>query len=416
MAVFRAFRAVRPVPGLAPHIAALPYDVMNSEEAGIEAKNNPYSFLHVDKAEIDIDPSIDIYDKKVYEKARENLCGMIEKGFLQKDQKESLYIYRQTMDGHVQVGLTGCVSVDDYVNGTIRRHENTRIDKELDRTNHIKYCSANTGPIFLIYKGKKEISRIIEAWMEENPPVYDFVSEDKVRHTVWAVADPLTVQRLASCFAEIDSLYIADGHHRAAAAVKVAEMKRKEKPRYTGNEEFNYFLGVLFPDTDIRIMDYNRVIWGLNGHSNEAFLEELNKSFVIEILPAKYQYKPDKKHTFGMYLDHKWYKLTARAGIYDPKDIISSLDVSVLQNSLLEPILGIKDPRTDNRIEFIGGIRGLDALEKKVDTGASVAFSMFPASTEDLIAASDSGKIMPPKSTWFEPKLRSGLFVHDLES
>lgn len=415
MAVLKAFRAIRPVQELAFRVAALPYDVMNSEEARDEVKGNPYSFLHVDKAEIDLDPSIDIHDLRVYEKAKENLNAMIEKGWVLKDKKESLYIYKQVMNGHEQIGLVGCVSADDYLNNNIKKHENTRKDKEKDRINHVKYCNANTGPIFLMYKAQEEITNIIKNWMTDNLPVYDFISDDRVNHTVWAIENREAIQKLTSLFGDIDSLYIADGHHRAASAVEVANIKRKENPDYRGDEEFNYFLGVLFPHNELKIMDYNRVVKDLNGYTAENFMEKVNEKFVVEEYAGKGQYKPDKKHAFGMYLDRKWYKLTAREKTFDPEDTVGSLDVSVLQDNLLNPILGITDPRTDDRIDFVGGIRGLGELEKRVEEGMTIAFSLFPTSVEDLMKIAEQGQIMPPKSTWFEPKLRSGLFIHDLE-
>lgn len=415
MAVLKAFRAIRPTPELAHRVAALPYDVMNSQEARCEVTNNPYSFLHVDKAEVDLDASIDIHDKRVYEKARENLEAMIEKGWLFTEEKESLYIYKQVMKGNEQTGLVGCVSADDYINNKIKKHENTRKDKEQDRINHVKYCNANTGPIFLMYKAQEEITDIIKVWMTENCPVYDFTSEDGVNHTIWAIGNREVIQKLTSLFGDIGSLYIADGHHRAASAVEVAKMKRKENPDYSGDEEFNYFLGVLFPHNELRIMDYNRVVKDLNGYTAEASMEKVNEKFTVEQYEDKGQYRPDNKHAFGMYLNHKWYKLTAREGTFNPEDTVGSLDVSILQDNLLNPILGIADPRTDDRIDFVGGIRGLGELEKRVEEGMTIAFSLFPTSVEDLMKIADQGKVMPPKSTWFEPKLRSGLFIHGLE-
>lgn len=415
MAVLKAFRAIRPVPELASRVAALPYDVMNSEEARRMVEGNPYSFLHIDKAEVDLDPSVDIHDERVYDKARENLEAMKEKGWLKKDEKESLYIYKQVMDGNGQIGLVGCVSADDYMNNRIKKHENTRKDKEQDRINHVKHCNANTGPIFLMYRAQEEISEIIDQWMKGNAPVYDFISEDAIEHVVWAIDDDETIKSLVSLFGGLDNLYIADGHHRAASAVEVARMKRRENPDYKGDEEFNYFLAVLFPHNELRIMDYNRVVKDLDGYTAEAFMEKVNEKFMAEKFSGKERYKPDEKHTFGMYLDNKWYKLTAKEGTFNPHDAVSSLDVSILQDNLLNPILGITDPRTDDRIDFVGGIRGLEELEKRVNEEMAAAFSMYPTSIEDLMAIADAGKIMPPKSTWFEPKLRSGLFIHDLD-
>ncbi|SHI86096.1 DUF1015 domain-containing protein [Lutispora thermophila] len=415
MAVLKAFKAIRPKAGLASKIAALPYDVMNSQEAMMMVEDNPYSFLHVDKAEIDLDESIDIYDKRVYEKAKDNLRMMEEKGWLMKDKQDMLYIYKLVMDGNEQVGLVGCVSVDDYINNKIKKHEYTREDKEKDRINHIKYCNANTGPIFLMYKGEKEIDEIIANWMRKNSPVYDFTAEDGIEHMVWAIEDQQVIDKLIYLFYNIDDLYIADGHHRAASAVKVAMMKREENQSYTGEEEFNYFLGVLFPHNQLKIMDYNRVVKDLNNYTVEEFLEKIKENFIVEEHGDKRQYKPRKKHDFGMYLNRKWYKLTAKEGTYDDEDAVGSLDVSILQDNLLNPVLGIKDPRIDDRIDFVGGIRGLGELEKRVEERMAVAFALYPTRVEDLMTIADQGKVMPPKSTWFEPKLRSGLFIHELE-
>jgi len=415
MVVLKAFKAIRPAPELASKIAALPYDVMDTMEARKEVEGNPYSFLHVDKAEIDLDPSIDIYDKRVYEKARENLNMMIEKGWFIKDDQERLYIYKQVMGEREQIGLVGCISVDDYINNKIKKHENTRTDKEQDRINHVKYCNANTGPIFLMYKAKEEIDEIINGWIRDNRPVYDFTSDDGIKHIVWVIENQDIIDKLICLFKDVDSLYIADGHHRAASAVKVAMMKREENPSYSGEEEFNYFLGVLFPYDQLQIMAYNRVVKDLNGYDVDTFLEKVGEKFVVEKYEGEEQYYPERKHAFGMYLNNRWYKLTAKEGTFNDNNAVESLDVSILQNNILDPILGIKDPRKDERIEFIGGIRGLEELEKRVEEGMAVAFALYPTSVEDLIKIADEGKVMPPKSTWFEPKLRSGLFIHDLE-
>lgn len=415
MAVLKAFKAIRPIPELASKIAALPYDVMDTTEAREKVKENPYSFLHVDKAEIDLDPSVDMYDKKIYEKARENLNMMIEKGWFIKDGQERLYIYREAMGENAQTGLVGCVSVDDYINNKIKKHENTREDQEQDRINHIKYCNAHTGPIFLMYKANEEINAIVNGWIRGNEPLYDFTSDDGIKHTVWAIENPDVIDKLICLFKSIDSLYIADGHHRSASAVKIAMMKREEKPDYSGEEEFNYFLGVMFPHNQLKLMSCNRIVKDLNGYDVDAFIEKVGEKFVVEKYDGEGQYHPERKHVFGMYLGNTWYKLTAKEGTFDDKNAVESLDVSILQNNILDPILGIKDPRTDERIEFIGGIRGLEELEKRVEEGMAVAFALYPTSVEDLIKIADEGKVMPPKSTWFEPKLRSGLFIHQLE-
>jgi len=413
MAIVRAFNGIRPKNELAEKVAALPYDVMNSEEARGMVKENPYSFLHVDKAEIDLAPSVDAYSKMVYEKASENLDSMIEKGILIKDAKRSLYIYRQIMDGRVQTGIVGCASIDEYMNGKIKKHENTRADKEQDRINHVDHCNANTGPIFLTYKNKAEINDIVTTWTEKEP-VYNFVSKDGISHIVWVVDDSVIIEKLCALFQSIEYLYIADGHHRAASAVKVGKMRREANPSFTGKEEFNFFLSVIFPDNDLYVMDYNRIVKDLNGLSTEEYMLKVSKKFEISEYEGKGQYKPLCKSNYGMYLEGKWYKLTAKEGTYNPKDPVNSLDVSILQNNLLTPILGIMDPRTDKRIDFVGGIRGLKELEKRVNMGMKVAFSMYATTVEELMDIADAGKVMPPKSTWFEPKLRSGLFVHKL--
>ena len=414
MATVKAFRAIRPAPELAHKVAALPYDVMDSNEAREMVKGNPYSFLHVDKAEVDLDPSIDIYDKRVYEKARDNLREMIKDGVFQQDEKNCLYIYKQVMKGRVQTGLVGCTSIDDYVNNIIKKHEYTRADKEQDRINHVDYCNANTGPIFLTYRASKGINEIVDSWMADHKPVYDFVSDDGIGHTVWIIDEAAVIQRLEEKFSAVDYLYIADGHHRSASAVKVGLKRRESFPGYKGDEEFNFFLSVLFPDEQLYIMDYNRVVKDLNGNSAEEFLEKVGEKFSIEEYNGEGQFRPTVRHTFGMYMDGKWYKLTAKAGTYNEKDPVDRLDVSIMQNNLLDPVLGIKDPRTDKRIDFVGGIRGLGELEKRVNAGMKVAFSMCPTTIEDLMSIADAGKVMPPKSTWFEPKLRSGLFIHEL--
>ncbi len=414
MATVKAFRAIRPAPELAHKVAALPYDVMDSIEAREMVKGNPYSFLHVDKAEIDLDPSIDLYDKRVYEKARDNLREMIKNGVFQQDEKNCLYIYKQVMKGRVQTGLVGCTSIDDYMNNIIKKHEYTRADKEQDRINHVDYCNANTGPIFLTYRASKEINEIVGNWMADHKPVYDFVSDDGIGHTVWVIDGDDAIQRLEERFRAVDYLYIADGHHRSASAVKVGLKRRESFPDYKGDEEFNFFLSVLFPDEQLYIMDYNRVVKDLNGNSAEEFLKKVGEKFDIEEYTGEGQFRPTVRHTFGMYMDGKWYKLTTKAGTYNEEDPVDRLDVSIMQNNLLDPVLGIKDPRTDKRIDFVGGIRGLGELERRVNAGMKVAFSMCPTTIKDLMSIADAGKVMPPKSTWFEPKLRSGLFIHEL--
>lgn len=415
MAIVKAFQAVRPAPDKAALVAALPYDVMNSAEARQMVEGNPYSFLHVDKAEVDLDPAIDLYDTRVYEKARDNLNGMIAEGVFCQEETPCLYIYKQVMDGRTQIGIVGCTSIDDYKNNVIRKHELTRADKEQDRINHVDYCDANTGPIFLTYRSRNDIDLLVQAQMAAKAPVYDFISDDGIGHTVWVIDDRQVIAKICEIFSQVDNLYIADGHHRCASAVRVGGMRRAEKPDYTGSEEFNYFLSVIFPDDHLYVMDYNRIVKDLNGNTTERFLQKVQEKFSVTPYEKKGALKPEKKHTFGMYLAGSWYLLEAKEGTYDPKDPVAQLDVSVLQNNLLAPVLGIGDPRTDKRIDFVGGIRGLDTLSRQVDSGEmAVAFSMYPTTMDDLMNIADADAIMPPKSTWFEPKLRSGLFIHKL--
>ncbi len=415
MSVVRPFRAIRPVSALANNVAALPYDVMDSNEARVMVEGNPYSFLHIDKAEIDLDPAIDLYDARVYEKARDNLYKMIADGVFVQDESPCLYIYKQVMNGRAQIGIVGCASIDDYINNVIKKHELTRADKEQDRINHVDYCDANTGPIFLTYRAKETINKLVNDTMAAKAPVYDFVSDDAIGHTVWVIDDPAVIKAISADFAAIDNLYIADGHHRSASAVRVGLKRREANPDYNGEEEFNYFLSVIFPDDQLYIMDYNRIVWDLNGNSKEEFLQKISEKFTVTPYTGTGALKPEKKHTFGMYLDGTWMLLEAKDGTYDVSDPVARLDVSILQNNLLHPILGIGDPRTDKRIDFVGGIRGLNTLAERVDDGSmAVSFSMYPTTMDDLMDIADAGAIMPPKSTWFEPKLRSGLFIHKL--
>lgn len=418
MAVVKAFKGIRPIKELASKIAALPYDVMNSDEAREMVVGNPNSFLHVDRPEIDLDPSIDIHDPKVYEKARENLDRMISEGEFIQEERPCLYIYRQIMNGRSQTGIVFCASIDDYMNNVIKKHEFTRADKELDRINHVDYCDANTGPIFLTYKEDQIASEIIDAWIQnesKRKPAYNFVAEDGITHIVWVIDNDIIISELIDLFKEIDYLYIADGHHRSASAVKVGLKRRAENPNYTGEEEFNYFLAVAFPDNDLMVMDYNRVVKDLNGLTKDELIEKLQEKFIVAESTSEGPVKPAKKHTFGMYVEDKWYLLEAKDGIYNEEDPIDSLDVAILQNNVLTPILGIEDVRTSDRIDFIGGIRGLKELEKRVHTDMKIAFSMYATEVSDIMSVADIGEVMPPKSTWFEPKLRSGLFVHKLK-
>ena len=412
MAVIRQFKAIRPTPEMAEKVAALPYDVVNSEEAAEMVIGNPYSFLHVDKAEIDLPAGTDIYSPEVYEKAKSNLEKMITDGVLVQDEKPMLYVYELTMDGRSQTGLVACTSIDEYMQGIIKKHELTREDKEQDRIRHVDICNANTGPIFLAYRTVDEISEIVDN-VKKNAPVYDFTAEDGIIHRAWIIDNEETINRLVKLFKDVPNLYIADGHHRNASAAKVGLKRRNENPNYTGDEEFNYYLAVIFPSDQLKILDYNRVVKDLNGLSEEEFIKKLSEKF--DIVETGGRAKPDKAYDFGMYMDGKWYMLTAKDEIKS-KDAVKGLDVSILQDNVLIPILGIGDIRTDKRIDFVGGIRGLGELEKRVDSGEmKVAFAMYPTSIEQLMTIADENKIMPPKSTWFEPKLRSGLFIHSLD-
>ncbi len=416
MSVIRPFKAIRPASNLASKVAALPYDVMSSDEAREMVIDNPYSFLHIDKAEIDLSPDIDLYDDRVYEKASENLQKMIADGVFIKDSSPMLYIYTLTMNGKSQTGLVSCTSIDEYLEGKIKKHELTREAKEKDRIRHVDTCNANTGPIFLTYRHRDEISSVIENFKNSEQPVYDFVTEDNITHTVWVIDKEDIIKKLIDEFKKVSALYIADGHHRNASAVKVGIKRREEFPNFSGDDEFNFYLSVLFPDDQLFIMDYNRVVKDLNDLSDDEFFNKIGENFIISERGEKGSpYKPEKPRTFGMYIGGKWFSLEAKETVGKGEDVVGRLDVSILQNYLLSPILGIEDPRSDDRIDFVGGIRGLGELEKRVDLGEmKVAFSMFPTSMSELMEIADSGKIMPPKSTWFEPKLRSGLFIHEL--
>lgn len=411
MAIYRSFKAFRPEKSKQSLIPALPYDVMNSEEARKEVEGKPYSFLHIDKAEIDLPIGTDPYSKEVYEKAKENLENLERTGALIQDSKPCFYIYKQVMNGRSQTGIVGCASIDDYMNNVIKKHEHTLAKKEQDRINHVDICNANTGPIFLTYRKNDAISNAVNAWMNDNEPVYDFVS-DGVNQTVWVIDDDDTIKLIGDEFGKIDAMYIADGHHRCASAVKVGQKRRKANPDYTGGEEFNFFLSVAFPDDELEIMDYNRVVKDLFGKTSDEFINAVSKNFEVEKVDG--QCKPSERHTFGMLLDNQWYKLTAKSGIINENDPVERLDVSILQNNLLSPILGINDPKTDERIDFIGGIRGLNELERRCSDDMKLAFAMYPTSIDDLMSIADANLIMPPKSTWFEPKLLSGIFIHHL--
>ena len=411
MAVIRPFQCVRPRKDVADRVAALPYDVYNRQEAKKEVEREPLSFLKIDRAETNFDDSVDTYAPEVYQKAKEILNEEIARGIYEKDDSEAYYIYELTMNGRAQTGLVACASVDDYVNNVIKKHENTREDKEIDRITHVDTCSAQTGPIFLAYRAQDAINKRVEA-NKEKEPVYDFTAVDGVKHRVWKMSDPDDVEAIRKAFENLNQIYIADGHHRAASAVKVGLKRRKENPAHTGKEEYNFFLSVLFPHDQLMIMDYNRSVTDLNGLTVPEFLEKIKENFEVEKVSG--QVRPQEKGTFGMYLEDGWYVLKAKENLYEGKDAVGRLDVAVLQDYLLNPVLGIQDPRTDERIEFIGGIRGLSELEKKVKEGMKVSFSMYPTSITELFDVADQNLLMPPKSTWFEPKLRSGLFIHQI--
>ena len=411
MAVVKPFICIRPAKEHAAEVAALPYDVYNRKEACAAVKGNPLSFLNIDRAETQFSNDVDTYADCVYEKARELLDSQIADGIYVTDAGDHYYLYELTMDGRSQTGIVACCSIDDYVNGVIKKHENTREEKELDRIRHVDTVNAQTGPIFLAYRQNIALKEIV-AEEKTKSALYDFVSDDGIRHRVWRIDGADRTDAIEAAFAAIPSTYIADGHHRAASAVKVGLKRRTKHPGYTGEEPFNYFLSVLFPDEELMILPYNRVVRDLNGMSTKQFFEKLKEKFELEEI-GKEPYAPVQKGTFGMYLGGTWYALKILPQ-YRSTDPVKGLDVSILQDHLLAPVLGIGDPRTDKRIDFIGGIRGLKELERRVSEDMEVAFSMYPTSIEELLSVADAGLLMPPKSTWFEPKLRSGLFIHRL--
>jgi len=415
MATVRPFMGIRPKKELASEVASLPYDVMNREEAKKMAEGNPKSFLHIVRSEIDMADSVDIHHDSVYDKARENLDKFIDEKTIVQDQEPRLYIYRQIMNGRVQTGIVGCTSIDEYESGIIKRHEFTRPEKELDRINNFDRTDANTAPIFLSYRKNDGLSRIINDWIKFHMPEYNFTTEDGITHIVWVIDSESAISQITETFKGVEYLYIADGHHRTASSAKVGMKRREANPNYTGEEEFNFFLSVIFPDEDLFIMDYNRVVKDLNGLQMEEFMEKAGEKFEIEPWGKGEPYRPMEKRTFGMFIGGSWYKLRAKQGTWDDSDPVERLDVSILQKNLLEPVLGIGNPRTDQRIGFVGGIRGLRELERRAETDMAIAFSMYPTTMDDLLSIADAGMVMPPKSTWFEPKLRSGLFVHRLK-
>jgi uncharacterized protein (DUF1015 family) len=403
------FRAVRPRPDLAAQVAAVPYDVVNRAEAAELARGNPHSFLHVGRSDIDLPEEVDPYDPRIYGRAREALSRLRGGGTLLQDPKPGLFLYRQVMDGRTQTGVVGCVHVDDYERNLIRKHEKTRQDKEDDRTRHVLTLNANAEPVFLTYRGRPEIDALVEEIVSGSVPLYDFTAPDGVRHTVWPVPD---AGALARAFGPVPHSYVADGHHRSASAWRAGKELRAKNPAHRGDEEYNWFLAVLFPADQLRVLPYNRAVRDLNGQTPSAMLDRLGRlGRLIRTRGAS----PDRSGVFCVYLDHRWYRLELDPAGIDQADPIASLDVSLLQDRVLSPILGIGDPRTDKRIDFVGGIRGTAELERRVDSGEmAIAFSLYPTSLDQLMAVSDAGHVMPPKSTWFEPKLRSGLFVHEL--
>lgn len=410
MALIKPFRALRPPRNLAEKVAALPYDVMNVAEARAMAAGNPHSFLHVSRPEIDLAADVDPYAEAVYLRGRENLRRFTAEGILIQDREPCYYVYRQRMGALVQTGVVVCAGVDDYESGLIKKHELTRADKEEDRVKHIDYLDANDEPVFYTYRNEPAITALV-ARVAAGEPEYDFTTDDGVSHTLWVVTDRQLIAELTDRFAAIGTLYVADGHHRSAAAGRVRDLRKGQNPHHDGTEEYNFFLTVIFPDSEMNILPYNRVVKDLNGLSVAEFMARIGERFAVA--PAEENFAPRQRHTFGMFLEGRWYQLTAKAGTFDEHDPVSRLDVSILQNNLLSPVLAIRNPRTDQRIHFVGGIRGVDELERLVQGGDHrVAFSLYPTSMEELISLADAGKIMPPKSTWFEPKLRSGLFVH----
>lgn len=412
MANVKPFVCVRPTEALASRVAALPYDVYNRKEAKEAALREPLSFLNIDRAESNLPDDVDTYDERVYQKAKELLEARIADGTYITDSEDCYYVYELIMDGRSQTGIVACASIDDYANGVIMKHENTREEKEQDRIRHVDTCNAQTGPIFLAYRSNEVISAVMNRY-KAGKPLYTFTADDGITHNVWRIADKADVSLIREAFAEIGQIYIADGHHRAASAVKVGFKRRSENPSYTGDEEFNFFLSVLFPEDQLMILPYNRVVKDLNGYTKDAFLAKISGIFEVRMVGNE-PYQPTKKGTFGMFLDGKWYSLAASEKMLAITDPVDSLDVALLQDYLLGPVLGIGDPRVDKRIDFIGGIRGLKELERRVGLDMEVAFSMYPTQISELFAVADASLLMPPKSTWFEPKLRSGLFIHKL--
>ena len=416
MSILKPFKGLRPPQKIAKELASRPYDVLNSAEARIDAKDNLYSLLHIIKPEIDLPVGIDEHSNAVYEKARENFEKFQEYDWLIQDEEDRLYIYAQTMNGKTQYGLVGCAAVQDYLDNIIKKHELTRKDKEEDRMKHVSSTNANMEPVFFTYPAVNALDEIVSTFVKDNKPVYDFTSNDGFGHHFWVINNPELINKIVTLFKnEVPFTYVADGHHRTAAAALVGNEKKKNNPNHTGKEEYNFFLAVLFPANQLTIIDYNRLVKDLNDNTADELLEKLSDNFYISEKGAVL-YKPDRLHNFSMYLEGKWYSLTAKPDTYNDNDPIGVLDVTILSNLILEPILDIKDLRTNKRIDFVGGIRGLGELKKRVDSKEmKVAFALFPVSMKQLINIADTNNIMPPKTTWFEPKLRSGLVVHKLD-
>jgi uncharacterized protein (DUF1015 family) len=415
MAILKPFRGLRPPKDIVKDLASRPYDVLNSKEARAEAEGNPYSFLRVVKPEIELPEDTNLYSQQVYDKALENFKKFQEKGWLTQDKTANYYVYAQTWGEKIQYGIVGCAGVEDYLNDKIKKHELTRPDKEEDRMKHVRIVNANAEPVFFSYPAVAEIDAIVAEITGNTLPEYDFMADDGFGHKFWVIEKRETVERLEKLFAKVPAFYVADGHHRTAAAALVGNEKKQHNPNHTGNEEYNFFMAVLFPDNQLTIIDYNRVVKDLNGLSKEDFLKKLEVIFEVTDKGTQ-EYKPNRLHNFSMYLDGKWYELDAKKGTFDDNDPIGVLDVTILSKHVLDEILGIKNLRTDKRIDFVGGIRGLGELKKRVDSGEmEVAFALYPVTMKQLIDIADTGNIMPPKTTWFEPKLRSGLVVHSLE-
>lgn len=413
MAIVRPFAAVRPAADKAEKMIALPYDVMNRSEAAEMAEGNPCSFLHISRSEIDLPEEEDVYSSPVYQRAADNLERFLAEGVLLQDEKPCLYIYRQVMDGRVQTGVVGCVSIDAYEDGSIRRHELTRVEKEADRIRHFDVCGANTEPVFLTYRDEGAVSALTRSWTQRHDPCYDFTDQRGVRHTLWVVSEDAAVEALTRAFDGVPRMYIADGHHRSASACRVGKLRREQHPGYSGDEEFNYFMAVIFPAGELAIMDYNRVVADLAGNTPEQLFEKIRMAGFTLTDRGEEPCRPAELHEFSMYLDGRWYAMKLDPELV-PQDEIGALDVSILQDRVLAPIFHIEDPRTDDRIDFVGGIRGLGELVRRAESDMRIAFAVYPVSMEELMHIADCGKIMPPKSTWFEPKLGSGLFMHRL--